>query len=76
MAPDERAEAERLMRKRDRDEAIATGRMRPGLLYGKNVVANSFIVGAMSICMQIPVIDVHSSNSIKSLTSNRMPGLF
>ncbi|XP_038068588.1 DNA replication licensing factor mcm2-like [Patiria miniata] len=33
MAPDERAEAERLMRKRDREEAIATGRMRPGLLY-------------------------------------------
>ncbi len=35
MAPEERAEAERLMRKRDRDEAVATGRMRPGLLYGE-----------------------------------------
>lgn len=35
MAPDERAAAERAMRKRDRDEALAQGRMRPGLLYGK-----------------------------------------
>ena len=36
IAPEDRAEAERLMRKRDRDEAVATGRMRPGLLYGKD----------------------------------------
>ena len=55
MAPDERAEAERLMRKRDRDEAIATGRMRPGLLYGKNAVTNSLFVGQCA-CIWIPVI--------------------
>lgn len=30
----ERMAAEREMRKRDRDEMAATGRMRPGLLYG------------------------------------------
>lgn len=31
----ERLAAEREMRKRDRDEMAATGRMRPGLLYGQ-----------------------------------------
>ena len=31
----ERLAAEREMRKRDRDEALATGRMRPGILYGQ-----------------------------------------
>jgi DNA replication licensing factor MCM2 len=30
----DRLDAEREMRKRDREEAQATGRMRPGLLYG------------------------------------------
>ena len=30
----ERLAAERDMRKRDREEALATGRMRPGILYG------------------------------------------
>ena len=30
----ERLAAERDLRKRDREEAMATGRMRPGILYG------------------------------------------
>jgi len=30
----ERLAAEREMRKREREEAVATGRMRPGILYG------------------------------------------
>lgn len=33
----ERLAAEREMRKRDRDEMAATGRMRPGLLYGQSL---------------------------------------
>ena len=33
MSPGARAEAERQLRKRDRQEALASGRMRPGLLY-------------------------------------------
>lgn len=32
--PEQRAAAERAMRKRDRDEAAATGRLRRGILYG------------------------------------------
>jgi len=32
----ERMAAEREMRKRDREEMAATGRMRPGLLYGRS----------------------------------------
>ena len=35
MAPEARQEAERLMRKRDREEAAAMGRLHRGLLYGK-----------------------------------------
>lgn len=34
MPADARAAAEREMRKRDRQEALSQGRMRPGLLYG------------------------------------------
>ena len=33
MSPGARVAAERALRKRDRQEALATGRMRPGLLY-------------------------------------------
>ena len=33
MSPGARAAAERELRKRDRQEALASGRMRPGLLY-------------------------------------------
>lgn len=33
LSPGARADAERQMRKRDRQEALASGRMRPGLLY-------------------------------------------
>ena len=33
MSPGARAAAERALRKRDRQEALASGRMRPGLLY-------------------------------------------
>lgn len=33
MSPGARAEAERQLRKRDKQEALASGRMRPGLLY-------------------------------------------
>ena len=33
LSPGARADAERQMRKRDRQEALTTGRMRPGLLY-------------------------------------------
>ena len=35
LSVDARIAAEREMRKRDRQEALAQGRMRPGLLYGK-----------------------------------------
>ena len=35
MSPATRARAEEAMRKRDRSDALATGRMRRGLLYGK-----------------------------------------
>ena len=35
-----RAAAEREMRKRDRQEALAQGRMRPGLLYGRSAGKN------------------------------------
>jgi DNA replication licensing factor MCM2 len=34
MDPEQRVEAERAMRKRDRDEEAATGRLRRGILYG------------------------------------------
>ena len=34
LSPGARAEAEREMRKRDREEGVAAGRMRRGLLYG------------------------------------------
>ena len=34
LSPGARAEAEREMRKRDRDEGVVSGRMRRGLLYG------------------------------------------
>ena len=33
MSPGARAEVERQLRKRDRQEALASGRTRPGLLY-------------------------------------------
>lgn len=33
MSPGARADAERELRKRDRQDALASGRMRPGLLY-------------------------------------------
>ena len=36
MSPDARAAAERQLRKRDRREALASGRMRPGLLYDES----------------------------------------
>ena len=36
ISADARAQAEREMRKRDRQEALATGRTRPGLLYGQH----------------------------------------
>lgn len=35
MSMGERLAAEREMRKRDREESRATGRMRPGILYGE-----------------------------------------
>lgn len=34
LAPEQRVAAERAMRKRDRDEAATTGRLRRGILYG------------------------------------------
>ena len=36
MDPEARREAERLMRKRDREDAAARGRLHRGLLYGAN----------------------------------------
>ncbi len=39
----ERLAAEREMRKRDREEAVATGRMRPGILYGRNDPNKHFV---------------------------------
>ena len=35
LSPSARAEVDRLLRKRDREEALGKGRIRPGLLYGK-----------------------------------------
>ena len=35
LSPGARLEAERAMRKRDREEGVITGRMRRGLLYGR-----------------------------------------
>jgi len=40
----ERMAAEREMRKRDREEMAATGRMRPGLLYGQCDITNCSLV--------------------------------
>jgi hypothetical protein len=40
----ERLAAEREMRKRDHDEAMATGRMRPGILYGESVEGAGLIL--------------------------------
>lgn len=34
LSPSARAEVDRMLRKRDREEALGRGRMRPGLLYG------------------------------------------
>lgn len=36
MSPSTRAAAEKELRKRDRQEALASGRMRPGLLYDES----------------------------------------
>ena len=38
LSMNERLAAERDMRKRDREEAMASGRMRRGILYGKNAI--------------------------------------
>lgn len=38
MDPEARREAERLMRKRDREDAAARGRLHRGLLYGINQI--------------------------------------
>ena len=38
LSPSARAEVDRLLRKRDREEALGKGRMRPGLLYGITIV--------------------------------------
>jgi len=49
----ERMAAEREMRKRDREEVAATGRMRPGLLYGQNcylLVADALVWTAFMLC--------------------------
>jgi len=40
----ERMAAEREMRKRDREEMAATGRMRPGLLYGQHSLILGFVL--------------------------------
>ena len=42
ITPDARQEAERLMRKRDREDAAARGRLHRGLLYGKKQDKNFF----------------------------------
>ena len=42
MDPEARREAERLMRKRDREDAAARGRLHRGLLYGINQIINSY----------------------------------
>ena len=52
MAPEARQEAERLMRKRDREEAAARGRLHRGLLYGKNWIRLLFFTmrGKSIVC--------------------------
>lgn len=48
MTPEARREAERLMRKRDREDAAARGRLHRGLLYG---IANEiFFCQSVVIC--------------------------
>ena len=42
LSPGARAEAERVMRKRDRDEGVTAGRMRRGLLYGMHLLLLPF----------------------------------
>jgi len=37
LSPSARAEVDRLLRKRDREEALGKGRIRPGLLYGEPI---------------------------------------
>ena len=46
----ERLAAEREMRKRDREEATATGRMRPGILYGQYATAALLVATSLSAC--------------------------
>lgn len=43
MTPEARQEAERLMRKRDREEAAARGRLHRGLLYGIYRIFDIFV---------------------------------
>ena len=43
LSMNERLAAERDLRKRDREEAMATGRMRRGILYGRPTDSNCFI---------------------------------
>ena len=43
MTPEARQEAERLMRKRDREEAAARGRLHRGLLYGIYWIFDIFV---------------------------------
>lgn len=52
MAPEARQEAERLMRKRDREEAAARGRLHRGLLYGKKARQDFFftVKGKCIVC--------------------------
>ena len=62
----ERMAAEREMRKRDREEMAATGRMRPGLLYGQN----SYI---LTICLACCVIiDFHVIQFFNNLWSEKL----
>lgn len=48
LSPGARAEAEREMRKRDREEGVAAGRMRRGLLYGTSMHVFNWITLELS----------------------------
>ena len=58
LSPGARAEAERVMRKRDRDEGVTAGRMRRGLLYGMYL----FICYSSIMYIHLKVLFVHLMN--------------
>lgn len=53
MDPEARVAAERAMRKRDREEGLAQGRMRPDLLYGTASFCSWLLCVCMGVCFWV-----------------------